>query len=560
VRNFGFTTLALISSLVTFAGACSDNPYDPDAPAIDPSAPKVHITSPERGTLAGDVDTVEVKGTAIDDTGVTSVQVNGVTATVAADGTWTARVPVTAGTNLLHAVASDAQGNTGKETRAVVAGPMRSLDRLVDQAITASMSKATFDAIGKGAGNFIMDANLGALVQPMNPVLDLGTTNGQPDCLYAQGRITGMDVGSADVNLTPMGGGLGLDVTLDGVSVGMFLQYAAACLDGSRNVTAAASRLHVSGKLAVSLDAFGNFQIALQNPSVQLVGLDVDLGGIPGAVVDMLSLDTRLGPILAWATERFVVPMLNDALAGLNQTQTVDVLGKSIDITVSPSRVEFDVTGALVELDTVLRAQGDDGAPGFVLVPNTVPAMDKSHGFQLAIADDAANQLLASFWAAKGMELGLDLKTGPYGEIGKLYDRVELQAEVPPFIDASGKGLVLTIGDLMATFKNGGSVATRIAVNAHLKLDVITNSDGSLRFDVGTPEVFVDILDEQVEGSNQLSNAQFEAVTSFALSRIVAFGSGAVGAIPMPSVGGVAMENVSIAEQTGYLVVDGEIK
>jgi hypothetical protein len=370
-----------------------------------------------------------------------------------------------------------------------------------------------------------------------------------------------MDVASADVRLTPQSGGLGLDVILDDVSVGMFLQYAAACLDGSRNVTAAATRLRVTGKLAVSLDGVGKFKIALQNPSVTLSGLDVDLGGIPGAVVDLLSLDTRLGPILAWATERFVVPMLNDALAGLTETKTIDVLGKKIDIAVKPSRVEFDVTGAIVELDTVLRAQGDGGSPGYVYVENSVPAMDTSQGFQLAIADDAANQLLGSFWAAKGMELGLDLKTGPYGEIGKLYDRVELSAKLPPFIDASsGDGLVLTIGDLMATFKNSGSVATEVAVNARLKLEVKTNADGSLRFDVGTPEVFVDVLDQNVEGANQLSNAQFEAVTSFALSRIVAFGSGAVGAIPMPSIGGVAMENVSIEEQTGYLVVDGEIK
>ncbi|MBX3159411.1 MAG: hypothetical protein KF773_25800 [Deltaproteobacteria bacterium] len=551
-------SFALISVLA--AAACSDNPYDPDGPAVDPNAPRVHITSPERGAFAGDVATLEVKGNASDDTGVASVTVNGVNATVAPDGSWTARVPVAAGTNLLHAIATDAQGNTGKETRAVVAGPTVSIDRVVGQAITASMSTQTFDAIGRGAGNFITTSNLGALVQPMNPVLDLGTTNGQPDCLYAQGRITSMSVAAADVKLIPQTGGLGLDVTLDGVSVGMYLQYAAACIDGSRNVTAKAQRLRVRGKLAVSLDNLGRFKIALQNPNVQLVGLDVDLGGIPGAIVDLLSLDTRLGPVLAWATERFVVPMLNNSLQSLTQTKTVNVLGKAIDITVHPSRVEFDVTGALVELDTVLRAHGDEGSPGYVYVENVVPAMDKSQGFQLAVADDAANQLLGSFWAAKGMELALDLKTGPYGEIGKLYDRVELAARVPPFIDASGKGLVLTIGDLMATFRDKNSVATQIAINATLKLEVVTKADGSLRFDVGTPKVFVDILDEYIDGANQLSNAQFEAVTSFALSRIVAFGSGAVGAIPMPSIGGVSMTNVSIAEQHGYLVVDGEIQ
>ena len=65
---------------------------------------------------------------------------------------------------------------------------------------------------------------------------------------------------------------------------------------------------------------------------------------------------------------------------------------------------------------------------------------------------------------------------------------------------------------------------------------------------------------EFVHVANQLSNAQFEAVTSFGLSRIVAFGSGSLGAIPLPSFGGVAVTNVKITEQTGYLVVGGSVE
>src|SRR5882724_12350155 len=91
--------------------ACSDHPYDPSGPAIDPTAPRVHITTPARGTFAGDVKMLAVAGNVTDDTGVASVEVNGVAATLAGDGTWTATVPVTPGTNLLHAIAPDAQGN-----------------------------------------------------------------------------------------------------------------------------------------------------------------------------------------------------------------------------------------------------------------------------------------------------------------------------------------------------------------------------------------------------------------------------------------------------------------
>ena len=35
---------------------CADHPYDPDAPALDPEAPRVHITTPALGAFAGDVE------------------------------------------------------------------------------------------------------------------------------------------------------------------------------------------------------------------------------------------------------------------------------------------------------------------------------------------------------------------------------------------------------------------------------------------------------------------------------------------------------------------------
>jgi len=550
----------LLAGVGAGAGAltgCSDHPYDPDAPAIDPNTPSVHITSPARGTFAGDVKTLLVTGTATDDTRVLSVQVNGVDAAIDADGSWRATIPVATGTQLIHAVATDGDGNVGKESRAVVTGPMSPIAAAVPQAITVAMSAQTFDAIGRGVTGLLKAGDLEAVIAPRNPVISIGSG---PDCNFAQAAITRMTVGSATtVSLTPERGGLQLDVELDQVAIGMHLSYAVLCADGSRDITVAASHIKVTGVLAVGVSQ-GAFDVKLANQVVQITGFDLDLGGVPGDIVKLLHLDTALGPIIGWATETFVVPVLNTALAGLGDTKTVDVLGTPVDVQVAPARIELDATGAVIELDTTLRAHGDAASPGYVYVANQVPAMAGAHGFQLAIADDAANQLLGSFWAARGMDKAFDLDTGSYGAIGKLYDRVELSAKVPPFVDASGGSLELTIGDLVATFKNGASIATQVAVNAQVDLRVVTGSDGTPRLDVGTPTTYVDVLDENVDGANALSNAQFEAITSFALGRVIAVGSGSVGAIPLPAFGGVAVHDVGIVEQDGYLVVDGDVQ
>jgi len=112
----------------------------------------------------------------------------------------------------------------------------------------------------------------------------------------------------------------------------------------------------------------------------------------------------------------------------------------------------------------------------------------------------------------------------------------------------------------MATFKRGSTVATQVAINARLAVKVVTGTDGVPRLDVGSPTTYVDVLDDNVAGANTLSNAQFEAITSFALSRVLAVGSSTVGAIPLPAFGGIAVHDLGIAEQTGYLMVGGNVQ
>ncbi len=556
MRNFKIIAFGIVGLLT----ACTDHPYNPNGPALDPNAPRVTITTPARGTIAGDVQAVTVTGTATDDVGVTSLTINGVAAPVAGDGSFTATVPVTPGTNLLHAIASDASGNQGTATRAVVAGPMTAIANPVTNGLTAALSAETFAAIGRVAANYMTSGDLTTTLEAGNPVINDGAPNG-PDCLYVQGSITSFTIGGATVGMVPQTGGLALDGELDNVFIAMHLNYAAACINGSRDITISASHVSVTGNLAIGIDTSnGGFAIALDNSNVSFTGLDIELGGLIGDIADMLDLNTSLGPIVAWAAEKFVVPSLNTALAGLNKTEQVTVFGRTIDITVKPATINFSSAGAIVGLDTTLRAEGDDKAPGFVSIASTPPMMDTSHGFQLAVAQNAANQLFGSLWASGGLDQNIDLTNGSYGNLGTLYNAVDVTTAVPPYVDATGDGLVLTIGDLLGSFQNNGDVVTSVAINAQVDLKVTADATGAMKLDVGTPTVYVDVDDTGVDGANELSNEQFQAILSFALSRVIAVGSGSVGAIPLPTVGGVSVTNLTIGEQTGYVLVQGAVQ
>ena len=111
MRNtiYGLISLSLV--------ACTDHPYDPSGPAIDPNAPVIEITTPTRGTIAGDVQSVTVTGTSSDDNGVASVTVNGVAATLATDGSWTATVPVTVAPLEIQECGRDARVHASSQQR-----------------------------------------------------------------------------------------------------------------------------------------------------------------------------------------------------------------------------------------------------------------------------------------------------------------------------------------------------------------------------------------------------------------------------------------------------------
>ena len=260
-------------------------------------------------------------------------------------------MPVKPGTNLLHAVANDASGNAGKETRAVVAGPMDSLSQDVPDAITATLSAQTFDAIGRGTAGFLTTGDLEAIVAPHNPVYNVG---GGPDCLYAMASITSVSIGGAAVTLRPQTGGLVVDVELDNVLIGMHLQYAAACIDGSRDVTAAATHIQISGDLR-SASSATTWQPLQQPERHDHRARSPARRRARRSSICCHSIPRSAGSSVGRGE---VLGSRNTALAGLNNAKTIDVLhaGRRRGLAVAD---QLDASGAIVKLDTQMCAHGD---------------------------------------------------------------------------------------------------------------------------------------------------------------------------------------------------------
>ena len=176
-----------------------------------------------------------------------------------------------------------------------------------------------------------------ALLAPMQPMMHSGDADGE-DCLFARLYVDNLTMSDAKIQLTPVDGGLQFYAELDGLDVPGHMRYAAACVSGSNTVDVSATKVSIAGTLLVTPNGMG-FDTQLVNQDVQLSGLHISASGIPGAVLDILPMDSIIRYVAPKAAEMFMGPMMNKALGALGGPKQLNVLGKTIDIEVVPSDI-----------------------------------------------------------------------------------------------------------------------------------------------------------------------------------------------------------------------------
>jgi hypothetical protein len=537
---------ASLAGLAVLASACTDDRPTPKLP------PELKVVSPVRGTMQEGLTTVEVIGTVAPnpetDVAVASVSVNGVAATVDVEGNFTATVPVHSGTNFLETVAVGTDGAEQTDTRALVTGDMQPLHGAVDNALKAGLSKQAFVTLGAFAGDQIADANLSALLMPMNPVVAKGLSNGQEDCLYGKVNVrNGVDIGDANIQLTPKAGGLGMDVILDRVVAPLHARYAVACLDGDTDITIRATQMRIKGDLGVTVSG-GRVHVKLLSPQITMTGFDLQASGLPGTILDLLDLDQEIGNIMATATEKFVGPMVEKAIEGVKVgEQHVNLLGKDLGITVSPVSVHFDAAGADILLDTAMIVGAAPASTTFVYTDNQTPPARANTGVELAVADDAINQLMAGFWASGALEMAVAQDLG-------LADGIKIKATLPPVVAAGADGaLHLTVGDLLVDLTQGGQPITSLALNLEVALAAEPSpiDPGIVKLTLGLPTITTDLLADHTgldpEGLARLVPAMVQL-------QLDGF-SPLLGAVPLPSIAGIRPVDVRVGGNAGYITV-----
>jgi len=540
--------LASIAPALLIA-ACTGGPADLKDP------PVLRVTSPERALVKDGAGDVVVKGVATPNEGgipVSKVTVNNVSANVAADGSFQATVQIQEGASFIETIALDSDGGKAVDTRAVHAGSIRNAAANVDNAMTASMSTGAFAKISAAAGPIVKGMNIAEMLAPMQPMQHAGDEAG-PDCLYEQVFVNDVKFSDVQIQLIPQNGGLGFRFQVDNLDVPGRADYAVACLDGSTNIRVTASRVVVAGTLLVSPNGMKGFKTDLVDQDITLTGLNVQASGVPGTIMGMIDFDGWISSIIGYGAELAMEPMMNSALGGLAGPKAITVLGKNLRMEVSPTDISFGNDGALVSMSMSMGIGGAEAAK-YVYVPNGNPTMDPGNGFQLGLADDLANGMMS-----QAKEIGLLNLEMPAN--GGTFDSTSISMTLPPMINANGDGsMQIILGDMMATFKAGGTPVAKAAVNAKIALKVATAGNGyAVALELGKPELMFNILDD-IANETRLSNADLETAAAGCIEAQIAHISALLVNIPLPAIAGLQMRNLTVGSDNGFVMVKGNFE
>lgn len=528
-------------------GACESGPGAAKEP------PVLKVTSPARGLLRGQAGALVVTGTVEPNAKgdpVQQVLVNDVAATVQSDGTFSATIDVAEGATLIETVARDSQGTAARDTRAVQAGQLRPVGSNIPSAVTAALSADAFTKISAAAGPIIKGLDLAAMLAPLQPMVNVGT-----GCNGAKAFIDNLKFADVKISMSPVQGGLAFRAELDGLDVPAHTTYAVLCVDGATSLRVTADKIVVAGTLNVTPNGMAGFTTRLVNPTVTVTKFHLDASGLVGTVIGWLNLDKAIETIVAKGAELAMNPLMNQALGALGGPQQLDVLGKKLNVQVAPSGIAFSPTGAVLAMNMKFLIAGSEASPGFIYTSNGTPAMDPGRGFQLGLADDLANELLAEAHALHLIDLTMPASGGTF-------DATEIKMTLPPMIsaDAADGELRLVLGDMMATYTSHGTPVARAAISAKLDLKISPLINGtSVGVQLGKPELHVDVLDD-IDNATGIGGDSLSRATTACLDAQIDALSKLLGAIPVPSVAGLQVNNLSISSDAGYVLLQGQFQ
>jgi len=140
-----------------------------------------------------------------------------------------------------------------------------------------------------------------------------------------------------------------------------------------------------------------------------------------------------------------------------------------------------------------------------------------------------------------------------------LFDGVGLQMTMPPMIGANnpdGK-IRLVLGDMNATFSDHGKPMVSAAINAQIDLEIVAGSQkNQLALQFGKTDFVINVLSDN---TGMLGGADVTGATSTGIGLQLDSLKQFLITLPMPSIAGVTLDNLTLHADSGYILFAGDV-
>jgi len=500
---------------------------------VDITPPVLTIKSPDRGLVTRDLTEVIVAGTVSDNLGeIGELRVGDIPVSIPREGgSFSARIPLAYGVNLLDIHALDPYGHETVMTRAVEKSteyhPMEARDFATDgiaNGVALVLAQEIFDDLDHNEPTrddlsslfeFII-ANIDFTSLVPNPLTSFSCIGGS-----CQLEMTSIKTDDVNVAMTLTNGRIHMRVELVKLTgvISLFFPCDVPVLCATRPVaelpgTVATNAVILDTDIAVSI-VNGETITRAENTRVVIDGLDVsipDPTGLAQAAIAFVVTAVRdpligiMQALVVTVVEDQVKSALGGLFSALNLDQTFDIPSpvsgqppntvalrtqpRGIDI--SPERLQVRVDG-LALTQTPRRPHPHLGSIGHTgCAPAQSLTFPPPQPMVLGLHDDLINQLLFAMWegGTTTLDLGPEESAALLGGIGLQGAHIVIDALLPPVFDSCGadgvtKKEVVEIGDLWveAEADFGGEplhLGLWILTEAAVTVDFANNAQGAL--------------------------------------------------------------------------------
>ena len=557
---------------------------------VDSTGPELSIDSPDRGTWTEE-SAGTVSGTVTDAvSGIDALTVNGADVEIGVDGSFSTELPWDFGLNIVESTATDGDGNSSNDTRAVLSGDFLGYGASSSGGMLVRLDEGDgglneLEVLGEG---LLAATDLDALIPSPaysyyeETCIDYWFGESCWDWYSVKLYITSPSIGGTDLELDPLASGklqatftvsnpkLNWNASGDVIGIG----YSGS---GSIRADAIAVTLLLTPRVSG-----GNITATVDSVTVTSSGFDFDFDSWLYDALDYVGVDIDglIQDYMEDAIEDVVyseVPaVLEDAFQDLEIGYSLAVSDHNYTFKAAPDAISVDNAGITLSLATTFTVDSwvaSRSGLGSLYYGYSAPTWTApAGGTSMGVSGDFLNQVFYGLWGGDLLnmtltneDLGLDVADLAL-VLPDLTDlTVKTEALLPPVVvPGTGDDLLdLQVGDLLLTLYNGpaesGYEYIQVYVSAVAGLNLSATSDATLSAEIGDTTLYFDVVYPDA-GSTEA--AAIEELLQTLVPLLLPELTGALGEIAIPEISGFSLTGISVSQdgpEQGYTVLSGDL-